>query len=668
MTKTIAIGVCVLLAGLCAGQAADNIGHQRHFHRHGRPHETVPADASRFITNRKSGVDLALPKEDDAFVFVVFGDRTGGPADGVSVLADAVRDTNLLEPDLVMTVGDLVQGYNQTEQWMEQAAEYKGIMEQLLCPWFPVAGNHDIYWRGEGPRPVGEHERNYEMYFGPLWYGFKHKNCGFIALFSDEGNPATGEKNFNKPECNVMSPDQLGWLKATLAEFKDLDHVFLFLHHPRWIGGRNYADTWEPVHQVLIEAGNVTAVFGGHIHNMRSDPRDGIEYVALATVGGHQPGTVPQAGYLHQYHVVTVRKGQIALASVPVGEVMDVREITGELNRQTAQLAQMRPAIEGGVTISADGGGGGEVRATVSNPSSRAIEVMLTPDSADNWWTYLPDHSHAVIQPGEDKTFAFRIDRLGGVINERFRPTDLIVAMDYLAAGHRYAIPESRVMVPMQVELSAPGRPQRERVLAVDGQTGHLAVRADLVPARDGALTVECWMRAHKFADRVGLLTKTENSEYGIFVSKGRPTFMVHLNGNYVEVGAKGADLVVGQWYHVAGVFDGSEVRLYVDGRLVEARPGSGTRTKNTLPLMIGADVTGDAGMTSPFDGEIDAVRISESARYTGASFKPLRRPVSDPQTVLLLNFDGLVGPWAYDESGRGAHVLTGAGVQLVEE
>lgn len=667
MRKTIAISVWALLAGLCAGQATDNIGHQRHFHRHGQPHETVPADASRFVTNRQSGVDLSLPKEEDAFFFVVFGDRTGGPAEGVSVLADAVRDTNMLEPDLVMTVGDLVQGYNQTDRWMTQMEEFKGIMSQLLCPWFPVAGNHDIYWRGEG-RPTGEHESSYEMYFGPLWYGFKHKNCGFIALYSDEGNPATLEKNFNKPECNVMSPEQLTWLQETLAEFKDLDHVFLFLHHPRWIGGGNYGDTWEPVHKVLVEAGNVTAVFGGHIHNMRSDPRDGIEYVSLATVGGAQPGTVPEAGYLHQFHIVTVRKDQIALASVPVGEVMDVREITGELNRETVQLAEMEPTVEGGVTISTDGGGGGEVKTTISNPTSRPIEVVITPESADNWWTYLPDHAHAVIEPGAEKTFAFRIDRLGGVINDRFCPADLVVSMDCLAAGHRYAIPETRVMVPMEVDLPAPSTPDRERVLAVDGKSGHLALRADQVPVKDGPLTVECWMRADGFADRVGLLAKTESSEYGIFVNKGRPAFSVHLDGKYVEVGGKDGDLEVGQWYHVAGVYDGREVRLYVNGQLVEAKPGIGKRTTNALPLMIGADVSAQGGMTSPFDGQIDGVRISEAARYAGASFRPVRRLGGDAQTVLLLNFDGQVGAWAYDESGREAHPLIGAGVELVEE
>ncbi len=644
----------------------DNIGHTRHLHPHNKKHPRRH-DASRFLTSRESPIKLPMPEEEDAFFFVVFGDRTGGPDEGVSVLADAVRDVNLLEPDLVMTVGDLIQGYNKTPRWMAEMREYKEIMDNLLCPWFPVAGNHDIYWRGRRgeQRPEGEHEASYEMHFGPLWYAFEHKNCWFIALYSDEGDPATGNKSIRDPECQKMSPEQFGWLKETLGKAKDADHIFLFLHHPRWLGN-NYGDDWDKVHKALVDAGNVSAVFAGHIHRSRYDAKDGIEYVTLATVGGYQDGTIPSAGFLHHFDVVTVRKGQIALASLPVGEVQNVREMTGSMQQECLQLVEKAAVIEGGVELQHDGRADGLVTATITNTASRPIDVTVMPQSPDSRWVCTPDHNHGQIQAGESRSFSFKVRRPAGSLDPSFGTLMVDVQLEYLAPSFRYPMPVKSLVVPMRANLSPPSD-GRNKALSCDGQDDHVKVPSAGLVVPDGPMTLECWMKADGFGRRVGLVTKTEGSEYGIFVNNGKPMFSIHLDGNYVEPKAENVTLEPGRWYHVAGDYDGEHVRLYVDGREVAKLAGKGKRRTNDLPFIIGGDVGRNGEANSFFDGLIDEVRISTTARYRGQSFTPQRRFEPDSQTALLLHMDGLVGPWLYDESPARHHVRPANGAVLVE-
>ena len=655
--------VVLFLAATAAFAQEDNIGHTRHRFKYGEPFPTEAATESRFSTTRNSDVKLKLPTNDPSFTFVVFTDRAGGPVGGVAVLADAVREANLLEPDFVINVGDMINGYTNTETWLQQTKEHKEIMDELLCPWFAVSGNHDLFWRGPD-KPKTEHEANYEKNVAPLWYAFEHKNCWFIVLCSNEGHPETGEKDFSKPECQVMSDSQFSWMKSVLAKAKNADHVFAFLHNPRWLGG-GYGDDWNKVHAEFVKAGNVTAVFAGHIHRMRSDPKDGIEYLCLATTGGSQSFEVPRAGYLHEFHRITVRKNRVAYSAIPVGTVVDPREITNTLQQEVLALKRHHPKMEPPIPLSPEGGEY-VLRVTETNIATQPIEIVSAFESADARWKFSTKTIQALLQPGESRTDEFLITR-SGKLDTTIRPLNLKRSIVYLSPGSRIEIPETVTDVPLDFSAFPAVDPkEQQKVLHVNGNGAALKVPDESFRMPDGPMTFETWFRADKFDDRTGLATKTESSDYGIFVSKGVPHFSVFLGSNYVSATARDVKLETNRWYHVAGVYDGKEVRLYLDGKLMGRKAGTGKRKTNPLPLYIGADVGKDGRVDSPFAGDIDSFRLSKSVRYEGESFQPERDFVPDKNTVLLFDMQRNAGIWVPNAANpeKSAILVDGATVR----
>lgn len=601
-------------------------------------------------TDREGARRLPAPDERDSFHFVIFGDRTGGPAEGIRVLAQAVEDTNLLKPDLVMTVGDLIQGYNQTDEWLQQMREYRATMKPLSMPWYPVAGNHDTYWRGPN-KPAGEHDDHYEKHFGPLWYWFEHKNCGFVVLYTDEGNTEKNRKGWNHKSVNRFSQAQLDWLKATLDKTKALDKVFVFMHHPRWYGSYYPGTNWETVHDMLEASGNVSAVFAGHMHRIRYDGiKDGIAYHTLAATGGGIPHDSPSTGWMHHLHQVTVRPEGITVACIPVGQVVDPRKFTPEWLKQVEQLFQ-EPILlpQAPLPIDPSRTRRGVAKVAFTNPSTYPIEVTARIDAGDWNWQFHPEHQHVRLAPGERAELATYWRRVPpGKLAVPLAPPRLSVEIDVLHEGARIRLPERRRTFPIVLDhLPEVGSEAPARALDTRGGRGALTVPSSWLPIPDGPLTVEGWIKARTYQGRRGFVTKTQNSEYGLFVSDGRPAFSVFLGKRYVEAAGAMGRLKPGRWYHLAGVFDGREVRLYVDGQLVEAVPGSGPRRVNELPLYVGADVDRRGHASSPVDALIDHVRISRVARYSGARAEGYDRAhVADADTVLLLPLDRHVGPF----------------------
>ncbi len=617
------------------------------------------ADSPSIQTNREGAHPLPATREEDGFQFIIFGDRTGGPPEGVQVLAQAVEEANLLDPDLVMTVGDLVQGYNAQDLWETQMKEFRDTMNGLHMPWFPVAGNHDIYWRGDG-RTDREHEANYETHFGPLWYWFKHKNAGFLVLFTDEGdreNPGK-PRAFNDPAQQSFSPAQREWLQQALQEMKGLRHIFVFQHHPRWIASGYAGSDWAEIHRLLAANGNVRAVFSGHIHRMTYyGVQDGIEYYTLATTGGSLSSETPGLGQQHHFNLVTVRPQGIKVSALPVGALVDPKRFVPERHQDMVRARDLAPQpVSEPLVIAPDGLGAGVHEVTLANPSQRPLEVTLAAEE-DPAWVITPPLRQERLEPGASRTFAFTCVRVKSAFAPQ--PAAPVFGLEtvYVEEDARTPLPRKRFPAALryaQLPEDTFAAVETPTALQVTAERSGVRVDASRFTLPDGPFTVEAWVYPESNSLTAGLVSKLQRAGYGLLGDERQVSFVVHLDGRNIVARAE-QPLPLRQWTHVAGVFDGQSVTLYLNGQPAGQVAATGSRQTNDLPLYLGADPGAEGGPSRAFRGWVDEVRLSQTARYTEA-FTPARRHEPDADTVLLFHLDRLVGGLAPDHSTSQAH------------
>ncbi|NBO93351.1 MAG: hypothetical protein EBV06_13725, partial [Planctomycetia bacterium] len=222
----------------------------------------MPGSLTVTSEKRNPWTNLKLNNDPDAFQFAIVSDRTGAHRE--KVFSRAVARLNLLQPEFVISVGDLIEGGRKERAKLEaEWQEFDSYVNKLTMPFFYIPGNHDV--------GAKESDALWRERFGRRWFHFVYRDVLFLCLNSDDGSAGN------------IGNEQLAYAKQVLADNKDVRYTLVYIHKPIWTGDIK-KNGWGAVEESL--GNRAYTVFCGHVHRYRKFVRNGRNYYQLATTGG----------------------------------------------------------------------------------------------------------------------------------------------------------------------------------------------------------------------------------------------------------------------------------------------------------------------------------------------------------------------------------------------
>ncbi len=343
----------------------------------------------------------------EQFQFAIVTDRTGGHRAGV--FPTGIKKLNLLQPEFVMSVGDLIEGYTKdTVQLNAEWKEFMGFIDMLEAPFFYVPGNHDI--------TNAVMEEKWNELFGVSYYHFVYKDVLFLCLNSEDNLRGAGR--------GTIDDAQYEYIKKTLEENTAVKWTLVFLHQPLWV--QEDTKRWKDVEALL--ASRKHNVFAGHYHRYWKSERNNGKYIALATTGGGS--RLRGKAYGEFDHVVwaTMTEEGPILANLFLDGIWDENVATEELVdlvRNQPFPVQISPIYLEEThpeTMSA------VVKAT--NHSDTKMEVTLT-GQAHNQLFYQLEQTVFTVEPNDVATFNLNLSNLDKAALTELSPLKITAAITY---------------------------------------------------------------------------------------------------------------------------------------------------------------------------------------------------------------------------------------------
>jgi hypothetical protein len=172
--------------------------------------------------------------------------------------------------------------------------------------------------------------------------------------------------------------------------------------------------------------------------------------------------------------------------------------------------------------------------------------------------------------------------------------------------------------------------------------------------------TIECWVRATNFSSFPSIMGMATIGTYGgwtiQFNTSGVPFFQCSTNNSSINITPSGPALSTATWSHIAVVRDGNSIRVYKDGVGGTAVTITGSIITSTANLIFGDGYGVNPAWVAAqdFNGYLDEIRISNTARYTANFTAPTQPFQNDANTVLLIHCDGTNASTVFtDDNGQ---------------
>lgn len=270
----------------------------------------------------------------DRFSFAVIGDLNSGERAGV--LEVAVEQINLLRPEFILSIGDLVEGGTEdTVQLKKEYDHFDERMSKAQAPIFHLGGNHDL------TNPVMR--KFWEKRYGKRYYHFIFKNVLFLVLDSedypeermwkiyrerkraiqllDSGKIELAQltEYYRMPErvTGEISEAQSAYFEKVIAEHPDVRWTFVLMHKPVW--QRTGKGSMERIEAAL--GIRKFTVLNGHQHKYSYTDRNKHDYIMMGTTGGGQDATSDRA--FDHILLATMSDQEPAIANLKLGGILN---------------------------------------------------------------------------------------------------------------------------------------------------------------------------------------------------------------------------------------------------------------------------------------------------------------------------------------------------------